>query len=54
MKMLLNKPSNGFQRGVIVLEKGAAKRFTSKWVKESYVVLNGLYNYLTCKGCSGR
>ncbi|WP_440896662.1 23S ribosomal RNA methyltransferase Erm [Amphibacillus sp. Q70] len=37
MKMLLNKPSSGFQRGVIVMEKGAAKRFTSTFVKDSYV-----------------
>ncbi|MEI3607748.1 23S ribosomal RNA methyltransferase Erm [Pseudogracilibacillus sp. SE30717A] len=38
MKMLLNKPSSGFQRGVIVMEKGAAKRFTSSFVKDSYVL----------------
>ncbi|MFS0646305.1 23S ribosomal RNA methyltransferase Erm [Siminovitchia sp. 179-K 8D1 HS] len=38
MKMLLNKPSSGFQRGVIVMEKGAAIRFTSKYVKDSYVI----------------
>lgn len=38
MKMLLNKPSNSFQRGVIVMEKGAAKRFTSYFVKDSYVL----------------
>lgn len=39
MKMLLNKPSNGFQRGVIVMEKGAAKRFTSKIVKDPYIIV---------------
>ncbi|WP_340084354.1 23S ribosomal RNA methyltransferase Erm [Siminovitchia sp. FSL H7-0308] len=38
MKMLLNKPSSGFQRGVIVMEKGAAKRFTSSIVKDPYVI----------------
>ncbi|WP_040978845.1 23S ribosomal RNA methyltransferase Erm [Oceanobacillus jeddahense] len=38
MKMLLNKPSSGFQRGVIVMEKGAAKRFTSNFVKDPYVI----------------
>ncbi len=36
--MLLNKPSSGFQYGVIVMEKGAAKRFTSKSVKDYYVL----------------
>lgn len=39
MKMLLNKPSNGFQRGVIMMEKGAAKRFTSKIVKDPYIIV---------------
>lgn len=43
MKMLLDKPSNGFQRGVIVMEKGAAKRFTSKYVKDSYVAAWRMY-----------
>lgn len=38
MKMLLNNPSSGFQKGVIVMENGAAKRFTSKSVKDSYVL----------------
>lgn len=38
MKMLLNKPSSGFQRGVIVMEEGAAKRFTSSFVKDPYVI----------------
>ncbi len=38
MKMLLNKPSSSFQRGVIVMEKGAAKRFTSNLVKDPYVI----------------
>ncbi|MGR3205474.1 23S ribosomal RNA methyltransferase Erm [Bacillus glycinifermentans] len=39
MKMLLNHPSSGFQRGVIVMEKGAAKRFTSHCVKNVYVLI---------------
>jgi len=38
MKMLLNKPLSGFQRGVIVMEKGAAKRFTSNFVKDPYII----------------
>lgn len=38
MKMLLHNPSNGLQRGVIVIEKGAAKRFTSRSVKNAYVL----------------
>lgn len=38
MKMLLNNPSSGFQKGIIVIEKGAAKRFTSKSVKDDYVL----------------
>lgn len=38
MKMLLNNPSSGFQRGVIVMEKGAAKRFTSNFVKDPYII----------------
>lgn len=38
MKMLLNNPSSGFQRGVIVMEKGAAKRFTSNFVKNPYII----------------
>ncbi|MBS4219922.1 23S ribosomal RNA methyltransferase Erm [Bacillus sp. FJAT-49711] len=38
MKMLLNNPSTGLQRGVIVMEKGAAKRFTAKFVKNYYVL----------------
>ncbi|MCJ8008616.1 23S ribosomal RNA methyltransferase Erm [Lederbergia wuyishanensis] len=38
MKMLLNNPLTGLQRGVIVMEKGAAKRFTSKFVKNHYVL----------------
>ncbi|PWA05144.1 23S ribosomal RNA methyltransferase Erm [Pueribacillus theae] len=38
MKMLLSNPSNALQRGIIVMEKGAAKRFTSKFVKNAYVL----------------
>ncbi len=38
MKMLLNNPLSGFQRGVIVMEKGAAKRFTSNVVKDPYII----------------
>ncbi|WP_408010006.1 23S ribosomal RNA methyltransferase Erm [Pseudalkalibacillus sp. A8] len=39
MRMLLSHPSTGFQRGVIIMEKGAAKRFTSKWMKNAYVLI---------------
>lgn len=39
MKLLLNRPTSGFQRGVIVMEKGAAKRFTSPYVKNAYVLV---------------
>lgn len=38
LKMLLNNPSNSLQRGIIVMEKGAAKRFTSTFIKNSYVL----------------
>lgn len=38
MKKLLNNPKSGFQRGVIVMEKGAAKRFTSSTIKDPYVI----------------
>lgn len=38
MKMLLNNPNSHFQRGVIVMEKGAAKRFTANFVKDPYVI----------------
>lgn len=38
MKKLLSNPSSGFQKGVIVIEKGAAKRFTSDFIKNSYVL----------------
>ncbi|NMA85221.1 MAG: 23S ribosomal RNA methyltransferase Erm [Epulopiscium sp.] len=38
MMKLLNNPLNYFQRGVIVMEKGAAKRFTSNYVKDPYVI----------------
>lgn len=38
MKMLLSNPSSYFQKGVIVMEKGAAKRFTSSVVKNDYVL----------------
>lgn len=38
MKMLLNNPSSGFQGGVIVMEKGASKRFTSNFVKDPYII----------------
>ncbi|XID93991.1 23S ribosomal RNA methyltransferase Erm [Paenibacillaceae bacterium WGS1546] len=37
MKMLLNHPNSGFQRGVLIMEQGAAKRFTAKTVKDPYV-----------------
>ncbi|EKU92901.1 rRNA adenine N-6-methyltransferase [Alloiococcus otitis] len=38
MKMLLFKPSSPLQSGLIIIEKGAAKRFKSNFVKDSYVV----------------
>lgn len=38
LKKLLNNPLSNFQRGVIVMEKGAAKRFTSKNVKDPNVI----------------
>lgn len=39
MKRLLNNPSNGFRRGVIVMEKGAARRFTAGYVKDPYIIV---------------
>lgn len=38
LKMLFNNPTRYFQRGIIVVEKGAAKRFTSKFVKDPHVI----------------
>lgn len=38
LKMLLSNPKSGFQRGVIVVERGAAKRFTAKYFKDAYVL----------------
>lgn len=38
MKKLLNNPLSNFQRGVLLMEKGAAKRFTSNYVKNPYVI----------------
>lgn len=38
MKLLLNNPSSPFQGGVIIMEKGAAKRFTSKSIKNAFVL----------------
>lgn len=38
MKKLLNNPLSSFQRGVLLMEKGAAKRFTSNYVKDPYVI----------------
>ena len=38
MKKLLSNPCTSFQRGVIVMEKGAAKRFTAAPVKDPYVI----------------
>lgn len=43
MKMLLGNPANGFQRGIIVIEKGAARRFTSKTIKDAYVLAWRMY-----------
>ncbi|CAH0120217.1 rRNA adenine N-6-methyltransferase [Paenibacillus sp. CECT 9249] len=39
MKKLLNHPSSSFQRGVIVMEKGAARRFTQNFIKNAYVLV---------------
>lgn len=39
MKKLLNNPFSGFHKGIIVMEKGAAKRYTSKFVKNFYVLV---------------
>lgn len=47
MKMLMNRPANGFQRGVFIVENGAAKRFTSSVVKDGYVVLWRMYFDIT-------
>ncbi|MGA8941621.1 MAG: 23S ribosomal RNA methyltransferase Erm [Thermoactinomyces sp.] len=38
MKKLLTNPANGLQRGIIVMEKGAARRFTSRTIKDAYVL----------------
>ncbi len=38
LKMLLNRPTSHLQKGIIVMEKGAAKRFTSTFVKDPYVI----------------
>lgn len=38
MKMLLNDPKNNLQSAVIIMEKGAANRFTSKSIKDWYVM----------------
>lgn len=38
MKKLLTNPASGLQRGIIVMEKGAAKRFTSGTIKDAYVL----------------
>lgn len=42
MKKIL-VPFSGFQRGVIVMEKGAAKRFTAKMVKDRYIITWRMY-----------
>ncbi|MBA4603363.1 23S ribosomal RNA methyltransferase Erm [Thermoactinomyces mirandus] len=38
MKKLLSNPCSGMQRGIIVMEKGAARRFTSRIIKDAYVL----------------
>ncbi|MET3506239.1 23S ribosomal RNA methyltransferase Erm [Halalkalibacter oceani] len=38
MKRLLDQPAGPFQRWVIVMEKGAAKRFTASTIKDAYVI----------------
>lgn len=39
MKRLLMNPFSGFQSGVIVMEYGAARRFTSTFIKNDYVLV---------------
>lgn len=43
MKMLFSNPKNSVQRAVIVMEKGAAKRFTSRFIKDAYVITWRMY-----------
>jgi len=38
MKKLLTNPASGLQRGIIVMEKGAARRFISRTIKDAYVL----------------
>jgi len=38
MRMLLDCPATGLQRGILVLEEGAARRFTSSHMKNAYVL----------------
>lgn len=38
MKQILDRPSEHFERAVILMEKGAAKRFTSDKIKDAYVI----------------
>ncbi|WP_204669482.1 23S ribosomal RNA methyltransferase Erm [Gracilibacillus alcaliphilus] len=43
MKKLLDNPNQNMSRGLIVMEKGAAKRFTSGRIKDIYVLLWRMY-----------
>ncbi|MCL1630790.1 23S ribosomal RNA methyltransferase Erm [Sporolactobacillus sp. CPB3-1] len=43
MKMLLNHPKRKLVRGIIVMEKGAARRFVSRRIKDAYVLQWRMY-----------
>ncbi|WP_440898147.1 23S ribosomal RNA methyltransferase Erm [Amphibacillus sp. Q70] len=43
MKKLLNQPQHRLSRALIVMAKGAAKGFTSKWIKDVYVLQWRMY-----------
>lgn len=43
LKMLLSNPYQKMSRGLIVMEEGAAKRFTSKRIKDAYVLQWRMY-----------
>ncbi|GIP63272.1 ribosomal RNA small subunit methyltransferase A [Virgibacillus pantothenticus] len=47
MKMLLNHPSGAFDRGVIIMEKGAGKRFTATFIRNAYVLVWRMWFDLT-------
>jgi 23S rRNA (adenine-N6)-dimethyltransferase len=43
MKMLLNHPNKKLAKGIIVMEKGAARRFVSRRIKDAYVLQWRMY-----------